>query len=180
MPTTTEHLVLSRPGTGDVDGLHVICADPRVWTHFPSLRHTDTAQTSAMVEQFMATWDQHGLGPWVARLPGDPAVIGHGGCSVKAGAFWNLGYRLSPEVQGRGLASELSLAAMRQAKQLRPELPVVAYLLEHNAASARVAQKVGLTLVHRGPDAGNPDTNAIRLVYADRPLTPEELAATLA
>lgn len=177
MPKTTEHLVLSRPETGDVDGLHVICADPRVWTHFPSLRHTDTAQTSAMVEQFMATWDQHGLGPWVARLPGDPTAVGHGGCSVKGGAFWNLGYRLSPDVQGRGLASELSLAAMRQAKQLRPELPVVAYLLEHNAASARVAQKMGLTLVHRGPDAGNPDPKAIRLVYADRPLTSDELLA---
>ena len=30
------------------------------------------------------------------------------------------------------------------------------------------AEKAGLTLVWRGPDAGNPDPDAVRLVYADR------------
>jgi RimJ/RimL family protein N-acetyltransferase len=49
----------------------------------------------------------------------------------------------------------------------------VAYLLENNRASAAVAEKLGLTLRHRGPDAGNPDPSAIRVVYADRPLPPE-------
>lgn len=179
MPVMTENLVLSRPESGDVAGLHAICSDPRVWTHFPSLRHTGVGQTRALVEQFMAKWDGDGLGPWIVRLPGDPAIAGHGGCSVKGDAFWNLGYRLSPDVQGRGFATELSCEAMAQAKEHRPELPVVAYLLEHNAASARVAQKLGLTLVHRGPDAGNPDKDAIRLVYADRQLSSEELAAVL-
>lgn len=45
-----------------------------------------------------------------------------------------------------------------------PDLPVVAYLLEHNKASERVAQKLRMQLVHRGPDASNPDPAAIRLV----------------
>ncbi|MEO6531043.1 MAG: hypothetical protein ABI563_00360 [Specibacter sp.] len=57
---------------------------------------------------------------------------------------------------------------------------MVAYLLEHNAASAPVARRVGLAFVHRGPDAGNPDKDAILLVYADRQLTTDELAAVLA
>ncbi len=52
-----------------------------------------------------------------------------------------------------------------------PGLPVIAYLLEHNHASAAVAKKVGLTLVDRGPDAGNPVPSAVRLIFADRPLT---------
>ncbi|MGN7247635.1 hypothetical protein ACTHQ1_07875 [Janibacter anophelis] len=51
---------------------------------------------------------------------------------------------------------------------------------EHNHASRRVADKLGLTLQQRGPDAGNPDPAAVRLVYADRSLTPEQRAATLA
>ena len=56
---------------------------------------------------------------------------------------------------------------------------MVAYLLEHNTASAAVARRVGLELRHRAPDAGNPDPAAIRLVLADRPLDEEQLAATL-
>jgi hypothetical protein len=53
---------------------------------------------------------------------------------------------------------------------VHPELPVIAYLLEHNAESRGRAERSGLTLVWRGPDAGNPDAAAVRLVYADRPL----------
>jgi hypothetical protein len=36
-----------------------------------------------------------------------------------------------------------------------------------------------LSLVWRGPDAGNPDPAAVRLVYADRPLA-ENLLARIA
>ena len=44
----------------------------------------------------------------------------------------------------------------------------MAYLLEHNAASTGLARALGLRLVWRGPDAGNPDPSAVRLVLADR------------
>jgi hypothetical protein len=47
---------------------------------------------------------------------------------------------------------------------------VIAYLLEHNRESRGRAERTGLQLVWRGPDAGNPDPDAVRLVYADRPL----------
>lgn len=172
----TQRLVLSRPEPTDVEGMFALCSDPRLWTHFPSLRHTSPAQTAAMLEAFMDKWVEDEIGPWVIRLRGEDRIIGQGGCSLKNAAFWNLGYRFAHHVQGQGLATELSLEAVRQAQAHNPELPVVAYLLEHNTASARVAQKVGLTLMHRGPDAGNPDPHAIRLVYADRPINEEQLA----
>jgi hypothetical protein len=53
---------------------------------------------------------------------------------------------------------------------------VIAYLLEHNVQSRGRAEKAGLSLVWRGPDAGNPDPDAVRLVYADRPLPGDLLA----
>jgi hypothetical protein len=53
-------------------------------------------------------------------------------------------------------------------------------LLEHNRASKAVAEKAGLQLVWRGPDAGNPDPSATRMVYADRDLMPDVLAKLLA
>ncbi|GAA4154981.1 GNAT family N-acetyltransferase [Gryllotalpicola daejeonensis] len=183
MPTepedATDRLDLFRPTLDDVEQLHEILSDPRVWQHFPSLRPTEPAQTAARVRGWMLGWRAVGLDTWVVRERGSDAIIGYGGCSVLPGGVWNLGYRLAPASQGRGFATELSRRAIERAERLRPELPVVAYLLEHNLASKAVAEKLGMTPVHRGPDAGNPDPRAIRLVYAFRPLTAGELAAAL-
>ncbi|MHA7306011.1 GNAT family N-acetyltransferase [Arthrobacter sp. TMN-49] len=179
MITETNRLLLDRPTGEDAAGLYAICSDPRVWTHFPSLRHTAIEQTRAMLDGWISSWDQDGMGPWVVRDPSTQTIIGYGGCSISRGSFWNLGYRFAFDAQGQGFATELSREALSQAKRNRPSLPIVAYLLEHNTASARVAEKVGLTLVHSGPDAGNPDRQAIRRVYADRALTQGELVAVM-
>lgn len=127
----------------------------------------------------MVAWDRDGLGTWVIRDRTSGAIVGYGGCSIPRERFWNLGYRFAVAAQGQGLATELALEAVKIAREHRVDLPVVAYLLEHNVASARVAEKVGLSLVHRGPDVGNPDPNAVRLVYADRQLSAEELASVM-
>ena len=177
--TTTTRLSLDRPQPSDLDELFAIYSDPQVWRHFPSLRHTEPERTAAMPHRWIDEWERDGLGMWMVRLPGDPALLGHGGCTIRQDSFWNLGYRFAPAAQGHGYATEVATEAVSAAQLHRPELPVVAYLLENNAASANVAVKVGLALQHRAPDAGNPDPQAIRLVYADRQLTADQLSATL-
>lgn len=176
MLTETNRLSLDRPTAEDVEGLHEIFSDPRVWAHLPSQRHSSLEKTRVILESWKGAWERDALGPWVVRAAGEPTIIGYGGCSVKQNAFWNLGYRFAVEAQGRGYATEVSFEAMKQAQRSRLDLPVVAYLLDHNTASARVAEKIGLTLAYRGIDSGNPDPDAIRLVYADRELGSEELA----
>ena len=175
----TARLDLYRPAATDLAALFGILSDPRVWTHFPTLRHTDPDQTAATTERWMRDWEHDALGVWVVGDRDTGRVIGYGGCSSLGGVAWNLGYRLAPEVQGRGLATELARRGMERAREVMPERPIVAYLLEHNLASAAVAVKLGLSLAHRAPDTGNPDPSAIRLVYADRPLTDVQLAAAL-
>jgi hypothetical protein len=56
---------------------------------------------------------------------------------------------------------------------------VTAFLLEHNVASRATAERAGLRLIWRGPDAGNPDPGAVRLIYADRPLDARQTEALL-
>lgn len=68
---------------------------------------------------------------------------------------------------------------MQRAHARRPQTPIIASIVEHNPASAAVAVKLGMHQVHRGPDADNPAPSAIRLIYADAPLSEEELAAAL-
>ncbi|WP_102193922.1 GNAT family N-acetyltransferase [Microbacterium aurantiacum] len=175
----TARLRLSRPTPADIDAVHAINADPRVWTHFPSLRHTDIATTVAMMERWERSWKEAGLGSSVVRLRSTGEVIGNGGCSLLHDAVWNVGYRIAADHHGHGYATEIAGAAVEHAREIDPDRPIIAFLVEHNRASGRVAEKLGLRLVHRGPDAGNPDPSVTRLVYADREMTPEQLAATL-
>lgn len=175
----TDRLDLHRPRPSDLAELHAILADPAVWRHYPSLRHDTVERTEATLARWSAGWEQDGLGTWIVRERGSGAVIGYGGCSMLGGVVWNLGYRFATTAQGRGYATELARHAIEQAHAASPATPVVAYLVEHNAASAAVAAKVGLELVHRAPDAGNPDPSVVRLVLADRPLTDAQLGAVL-
>ena len=173
----TSRLDLRRPVESDVPALFSLLSDPRVWTHLPSGRHLAAEQTARSVQRWIQEWERDGISTWVVRARGTEQVLGYGGISDLGGAAWNLGYRFAVEAQGQGFATELSRHAIRRGRELTPARPHIAYLLEHNAASAAVARKVGLHLVDRGPDAGNPDPDAVRLVFADRDLSPRELAA---
>ena len=171
----TPRLRLDAVVPADLDEHAALMSDPGVWRHLPSGRHTSSDQTRAGIEHSVGHWARDGLGYWTARLrpdlPGLPAgaVVGTGGCALRVGTtWWNLYYRLTPPAWGLGLAAEMVTAAIDAAHAVAPERPVVAYLLEHNAESRGRAEKAGLTLVWRGPDAGNPDPDAVRLVYADR------------
>lgn len=177
--TLTERLRLSRPVPADLDEIFAIHADPRVWTHYPSLRHDDTVPTLAMMRFWEQSWAEAGLGSWVARLRTTGEVIGVGGCTLRSGELWNVGYRIAAAHHGQGYATEIARAAVERARGIAPERPLVAFLVEHNRASAHVAEKLGFALVHRAPATGNPDPSVMRLVYADRPLRAAQLAAAL-
>ena len=120
-----------------------------------------------MLDVWIAAWRDVGLGPWIVRARGDDTVLGHAGCSPRDG-WWNLGYRFAAEAHGQGLATG------PRGRRSRRRCGCA------TCRSRRVADKLGLALQHRGPDSDNPDPAAVRLVYADRPLTPEQRAATLA
>jgi len=170
----TRRLVLHRPVLTDLRDLFELYRDPRVWGPDPLTRHTSDEQTERMINNWRSAWQRDGLGMWVARSS-EPALsgafVGIGGCFVKSAVAWNLGFRLQPRFWGRGYAHEISVTGIEAALWRRPDLPITASVLEGNERSQRTTESVGLRLVWRGPDAGNPDPHAVRLLYADRPLT---------
>ena len=179
---TTARLRLDAVVRSDLDDLFALMSDAGTWAHLPSGRHTSREQTKAGIEHAVGHWVREGLGYWTARLRTEVAglpvdtVVGTGGCARRVGTtWWNLYYRFTPAAWGRGLAAELVTTAIECAHAVAPDQPVIAYLLEHNAESRGRAEGSGLSLVWRGPDAGNPDANAVRLVYADRPVDGELL-----
>ena len=173
--TLTERLTLSRPTDRDLPELHALHADPEVWRHLPSARHTEPSQTRELVDRYLAGWEVNGVDVWVARDTATGALVGMGGPSLRGGLAWNIYYRLAPSAWGRGYAQEIVAAARQAVSATGRDLPLVASLLEHNEGSRRAAQRAGLELVWRGPDEGNPDPDAVRLLFADRPLSEDAL-----
>jgi RimJ/RimL family protein N-acetyltransferase len=174
----TQRLALRVPEQDDLQRLFALYSDPQVWAPDPLSRHEDPEQTVRMIDAWRAAWDRDGLGMWTAWSREE--FVGIGGCFVRLGVAWNLGFRLLPSSWGRGYAQEISAAAIKAARHRRPDLPITAYLLEGNDRSLRTIERLGLSFVWRGPDAGNPDAGAIRLLYSDQPLSAgvlEELTA---
>jgi RimJ/RimL family protein N-acetyltransferase len=170
----TKRLDLRAVTAADIDAMYQLNADPRVWAHFPSGVHTSRDRTEALISKFVYAWQRDGLGYWTASARGSD-FAGIGGCMIKNKVAWSVYYRFKPEAQGYGYASELMVAAISAAHAVRPDLPICALILEHNAASKRVAEKSGLLPIWRGIDPDNPLVPAIRLIYADRYLTSHEL-----
>ena len=190
----TSRLVLRPLEDGQVDELFALTSDPATARYDPALLHTDRSQATALVRRAATGRQRCGLAPWLLHLRGGHApapegparrllgagappasspwgpLVGYGGCSLLRNAAWNLSYRLAPRWWGRGLAQELIAAARRAAADVRPDLPVVAALLEGDAPSLRAAERAGLRRVWTGPDAHGPDPDAVLLLLADRPV----------
>lgn len=178
----TDRLTLAPLRSQHLDEVFQLHTDPRVWEHFPGGRHVNRKQSEQLIADVEQAWAADALSYWLVRIKSVPGqemgeAIGVAGVTRRPGPVWNLYYRLSPEAQGHGYAQEVAAAALAAAAEMDRAVPVVAYLLEHNHGSRRTAERVGLNLVWRGADYGNPDPEAVRLIYADRPLAPELLHA---
>lgn len=178
----TDRLALDAITATDLEPMFALHSDPAVWRHLPSGRHRDREQTARFVAEIEHEWANGGLCWWGARpledTPDGPTagtLIGIGGCACRLGVVWNLYYRLAPTAWGHGFANEIVRAGREAAAAVDSQMPVVAYLLEHNAGSKHTAERAGLTLAWRGPDPGNPDPAAVRLIYTDRHLETDTL-----
>ena len=168
----TERLELRALGRADLHDVYGLMSDPRVWEHFPSGVHTSPDQTAAQLSREERGWDLDGLGYWSVHLRDDGTFAGVGGCRRYRTAAWNLYYRIRPELQRKGYATELARAGLAAASAVDPELPIVASVLAHNAASRAVATAVGLHLVWQVDEpAGR------RLLFCDRDIDPAVLGA---
>jgi RimJ/RimL family protein N-acetyltransferase len=165
----SDRLRLDEPVEADADDLLAIHSDPASWRHLPSGVVTDPGAGRTMVSASRRRFERDGLAYWSVRDEAGGPVVGRGGCNgPDDGPWWNLYYRFDQRVVGRGYAVEMGAAAIEAAHDVDPARPVLAFLLEHNVGSRRTAEKLGLRLVWRGPDDGNPDPGAVRLVFLDR------------
>jgi RimJ/RimL family protein N-acetyltransferase len=95
-----------------------------------------------------------GFAPWVARLSEDSEPIGWGGLSVDPEEpEWGLevSYAFSPSAWGKGYATELVRISLAHAFGPLSAQEVHAFAKPENAASVRVLEKCGFSLLRYEP-----------------------------
>jgi RimJ/RimL family protein N-acetyltransferase len=167
-PLMTDRLDLRCPDPEkDLDDLFVIFSDPDSWWYDPDGRHREPARTKDWLTRAAARFETDRLSYWTVRRRGDGTVIGVGGAQRQRTRAWNLNYRIATAHQGHGYATELGRAAHAAATAIDSDVPVIAWVDEHNTPSRKVAERLGLK--NYGP-AIDPSDDEIRLAYSDRPI----------
>jgi len=163
----TARLALTAIGADDLAEIERMHRDPAVMATLGGVR--DDAETRRMVRRWIAHWDAHGFGLWIARDAATGAFAGRGGLqhTVVAGrGEIEVAYALAPPYWGRGLATELASASVRAAFEGRGLAELVCFALVTNRPSQRVMEKAGFAFEREVAHAGQPHRLA-RLRAAD-------------
>jgi len=140
----TARLRLRRVTHGDVESVVSLSTDPSTHRHSPTGTPT-RAEAEAYVRRFAEDWDTHGIGYWLVEYEGrDVGLAGVKPATLGDLPIWNMYYRFTPAVHGRGLAAEATREAIAVAREHTPEWPVVVRTRPGNDAAVRLALAIGL------------------------------------
>lgn len=146
--TTTERLQLRPPGPGDGPGYRALLTNPVIgqWLRPLPMRPFEPADGDLWLSEDEGHWERFGFGPWVVleRQSGDYlGRVGLRWTEIGDRAGIELVWAIDPGRHGEGFAAEAAVAARDFAGDLGLD-EVFAMILPINAASLRVAEKIGL------------------------------------
>jgi RimJ/RimL family protein N-acetyltransferase len=144
----TNKLILRRWRASDRLPFAQLNADSRVMKFFP--RPLSAQESDLLVDQIESDFEQHGFGLCAAELVENHAFIGFIGLAVPSFSAHftpcvEIGWRLSAEYWGRGLATEGAREIVRQAFDVHGLQELVSFTVPANVQSRRVMEKLGMT-----------------------------------
>ncbi len=145
----TERLILRQFREEDLDAYVEMVGDPEVMQYLGSgaMNRAEAWRNMAMI---LGHWRLRGFGMWAVEEKSGGAMIGRVGCWRPEG--WpglEVGWALRRSSWGRGFASEAARASLAAAFDLLGERHVISMIHGQNAASIRVAQRLGMRLEGR-------------------------------
>lgn len=162
----TARLILRPPEDADRDAIAAVNAHPEVGRWLSGVLTRE--ESDALVDRIRTHIGLHGFGFLAVERKADRAVVGLAGLLVmgddlpEAGGI-EIGWRVHPDAQGSGLATEAAAAARDWGFAKLACAEIVAITAETNVRSQAVMRKIGMT---RDPEA---DFDHPRLA-ADHPL----------
>ncbi|MDZ4372751.1 MAG: GNAT family N-acetyltransferase [Phenylobacterium sp.] len=128
-----------------------INGDPRVGAWLGGV--IDRAASDALMDRLQAQIAADGFGFWAAERRDDGALVGMIGLRRQTDAppapCLELGWRLSPDAQGSGLATEGAQAALDWGFAHQAADEILAWTADSNVRSQAVMRRIGMT-----PDPG--------------------------
>jgi RimJ/RimL family protein N-acetyltransferase len=156
----TDRLRLREMTDADLDQMAALLGDPDVMRYYPAPKSIDEAQR--WIDWNKRNYTEYGFGLWIVEsIDGD--FIGDCGLTwqtVDGALEVEVGYHVRSDAQGNGYATEAATACVQFARQ-RGIRRLVAIINPANAASQRVAVKIGLQLERRITKGG-----AEQVIYA--------------
>jgi ribosomal-protein-alanine N-acetyltransferase len=145
---TTERLTLRPPSPGDGPGYRALLTDPVIgqWLRPQPMRPFQPADGDLWLGEDEGHWERFGFGPWAVleRVSGDYlGRVGLRWTDIGDQAGIEVLWAIDPGRHGEGFAPEAAAAALDLASDLELDA-VFAMILPINAASLRVAEKIGL------------------------------------
>jgi RimJ/RimL family protein N-acetyltransferase len=145
----TDRLILRDWRAEDLAPFAVMNADPAVMEFFPSC--LDRTESDALARRISEALAKRGWGLFAVELKSQPGgFIGFTGASVPGfeAPFTpcvEIGWRLSPDVWGQGIAAEAARAVLPVAFSKLALSEVVSFTSARNIRSRRVMEKIGMT-----------------------------------
>jgi RimJ/RimL family protein N-acetyltransferase len=143
----TERLILRAFRDGDRAPMAAINADPRVheWLGGP----IGAAQTDALIDRVNTHIAEHGYGFFAAERKSEGKLIGMIGLQIVRAELppapgVELGWRLTPEAQGTGLATEGAAAALGWGFANLDRDELIAFTAVTNTRSQAVMRRIGM------------------------------------
>ena len=143
----TERLLLRPWRDDDLDAYAAMCADPEVMRHMgdggSTLRRDDAWRQMAM---FVGHWQLRGFGMWALEERDTRRFIGRVGLHRPEG--WpglEVGWMLARDTWGLGYATEAGRVSLTYAWEVVGADHVISVIEPENAASVRVAERLGET-----------------------------------
>jgi RimJ/RimL family protein N-acetyltransferase len=142
----TARLILRPFGEGDREAWAALNADPRVGDWLGGA--LDRAQSDAVLDRINADIEQHGYGYWAAERKADGRLVGMIGLrfsdDVPPGPCVEMGWRLSADTWGHGLASEGAEAALAWGFAHLQAAEILAFTARANVRSQAVMRRIGM------------------------------------
>jgi ribosomal-protein-alanine N-acetyltransferase len=155
----TERLVLRRLVPDDLPALHALYRDPVVRRFFPDGTRT-LEETREELEWFLGGHPRHTeLGLWATVERATGAFLGRCGLlpwTIDGALEVELAYLIDPARWGEGFATEAARAIVRHAHETLGLGRLIGLIDPENAASVRVAEKVGMRFDRHHVDAYGP------------------------
>jgi len=156
---TTERLLFRGLLPGDLDALYALYRDPEIRRYFPegTLTYEETREE---LEWFLDGHPRHPeLGLWAAILKDTGQFIGRCGLlpwQVDGRDEVEVAYLIDKAHWGKGLGTEAARGILEQGFNTLGLSRLVCLIEKDNAASIRVAEKIGMAFEKEGEDHKGP------------------------